>query len=46
MVKDPQENVDLVADGELSDEILCVGGGGAVIGTPLVAADPPDPALF
>jgi hypothetical protein len=46
MVKDPQESVDLVADGELSDEILGGVSGGAVIGTPLGAADPPDPALF
>ena len=46
MVRDPQENVDIVADDELSDEILGGVIGGAVIGTPLAAADPPDPTLF
>jgi hypothetical protein len=46
MANNPQGNVDVSADGELSDELLGDVSGGAVVGTPLVAADPPDPTLF
>jgi hypothetical protein len=40
-----QDNVDVTADGELSDEALSGVSGGAVIGTPIAATDPPDPTL-
>lgn len=43
MANDPQDNADVTADDDLSDEVLRGVIGGAVTGTPLVAADPPDP---
>lgn len=43
MANDPQDNADVTADDELSDEVLSGVSGGAVMGTPLVAGDPPDP---
>ena len=46
MGNDPKANVDVPADDELSDEVLNGVSGGAVIGTPVVAADPPDPTLM
>lgn len=46
MANDLQDNVDVTADDDLSDEVLSGVSGGAVVGTPLVAADPPDPTLF
>jgi hypothetical protein len=43
MENDPQYNADVTADDDLSDEVLTGVIGGAVTGTPLAAADPPDP---
>jgi hypothetical protein len=45
MENDPHVNVEVTADDELSDEMLRDVSGGAVVGTPLVAVDPPDPTL-
>jgi len=46
MTIDPQKNIDVNTDDELSDEVLGGVSGGAVIGTPVVADDPPDPTLY
>ena len=46
MGNDPQDNVDVPADDGLSDEVLNGVSGGAVIGTPVVAGDPPDPTTL
>ena len=35
MATDPQENVDVIVNDELSDEVLGGVSGGAVIGTPI-----------